>query len=88
MFDSGRLLQLNNKEEIRDWNNFYFYHIYIFFFPEPVKEPFKHGMSNSVAHEKSEVKELACGQCETKSRLLVSKLHTIFCCYRVYIIAV
>ncbi|XP_035190941.1 zinc finger B-box domain-containing protein 1 isoform X2 [Oxyura jamaicensis] len=37
---------------------------------EPVKEPFKHEMSNSVPHEKSEVKELACGQCETKSALL------------------
>ncbi|XP_075617734.1 zinc finger B-box domain-containing protein 1 isoform X2 [Balearica regulorum gibbericeps] len=37
---------------------------------EPVKEPFKHEMVNAVAHEKSEVKGIACGLCEIKSVLL------------------
>ncbi|XP_054692092.1 zinc finger B-box domain-containing protein 1 isoform X1 [Grus americana] len=37
---------------------------------EPVKEPFKHEMVNAVAHEKSEVKGIACGLCEIKSALL------------------
>ncbi|NWX68397.1 ZBBX protein, partial [Alca torda] len=36
----------------------------------PVKEPFKHEMANAVAHEKSEVKGVACGLCEIKSELL------------------
>ncbi|XP_074690709.1 zinc finger B-box domain-containing protein 1 [Strix aluco] len=34
---------------------------------EPVKEPFKHEMANAVAHEKPEVKGIACGPCEMKS---------------------
>ncbi|NWH45857.1 ZBBX protein, partial [Fregata magnificens] len=38
--------------------------------PEPVKEPFKHEMANAVAHEKSEVKGIACGLREIKSVLL------------------
>ncbi|KAM6357174.1 zinc finger B-box domain-containing protein 1 [Alca torda] len=37
---------------------------------DPVKEPFKHEMANAVAHEKSEVKGVACGLCEIKSELL------------------
>ncbi|KAM9615411.1 zinc finger B-box domain-containing protein 1 [Morphnus guianensis] len=37
---------------------------------EPVKEPFQHEMANAVAHEKSEVKGIACGLCEIKSVLL------------------
>ncbi|KAM6389084.1 zinc finger B-box domain-containing protein 1 isoform 2-T2 [Pluvialis apricaria] len=37
---------------------------------EPVTEPFNHEMANDVAHEKSEVKGLACGLCEIKSALL------------------
>ncbi|NXL90002.1 ZBBX protein, partial [Alectura lathami] len=37
---------------------------------EPVKEMFKHEMSNVVAHEKSKSKKIACGQCETKSAVL------------------
>ncbi|KAM6199093.1 zinc finger B-box domain-containing protein 1 isoform 1-T2 [Sarcoramphus papa] len=37
---------------------------------EPVKEAFEHEMANAVAHEKSEVKGIACGLCEIKSVLL------------------
>ncbi|XP_069648900.1 zinc finger B-box domain-containing protein 1 isoform X3 [Haliaeetus albicilla] len=37
---------------------------------EPAKEPFQHEMANAVAHEKSEVKGIACGLCEIKSSLL------------------
>ncbi|XP_074009963.1 zinc finger B-box domain-containing protein 1 [Numenius arquata] len=37
---------------------------------EPMKEPFKHEMANTVAHEESEVKGTACGQREIKSELL------------------
>ncbi|KAM6063961.1 zinc finger B-box domain-containing protein 1 isoform 1-T3 [Theristicus caerulescens] len=37
---------------------------------EPVKEPFKHDMANAVAHEKSEVKGIACELREIKSALL------------------
>ncbi|KAM9378603.1 zinc finger B-box domain-containing protein 1 [Phaethornis superciliosus] len=37
---------------------------------EPVKESFQHKMANSVAHEKFEVKKLACGLREIKSALL------------------
>ncbi|XP_071608840.1 zinc finger B-box domain-containing protein 1 [Heliangelus exortis] len=37
---------------------------------EPLTEPFKHEMANSVAHEKSEVKKLTCGLCEIQSALL------------------
>ncbi|XP_010005230.1 PREDICTED: zinc finger B-box domain-containing protein 1 [Chaetura pelagica] len=37
---------------------------------EPVKKPFKHEMAKAVAHEKSKVKEMACGVCEIKSALL------------------
>ncbi|KAM9274802.1 LOW QUALITY PROTEIN: zinc finger B-box domain-containing protein 1 [Cariama cristata] len=37
---------------------------------DPVKEPFKHKMANAVAHEKSEVKGMARGLCETESALL------------------
>ncbi|NXI90487.1 ZBBX protein, partial [Psophia crepitans] len=33
---------------------------------EPVIEPCKHDMANAVAHEKSEVKGIACGLCEIK----------------------
>ncbi|NXU26235.1 ZBBX protein, partial [Thalassarche chlororhynchos] len=37
---------------------------------DAVKEPCKHEMANAVAHEKSEVKGIACGLCEIKSALL------------------
>ncbi|NXC47230.1 ZBBX protein, partial [Penelope pileata] len=37
---------------------------------EPVKEQLKHGTSTYVAHEKAEVREIACGQCEAKSAVL------------------
>ncbi|XP_021251397.1 zinc finger B-box domain-containing protein 1 isoform X2 [Numida meleagris] len=38
---------------------------------EPVKEQLKHEMSNGGACEKSEVKEILCGQCEIKNAVLV-----------------
>ena len=60
----------------------------LFVFLEPVKEPFKHEMANAVAHEKPEVKGIACGPCEMKSVWLVSKWfknHSIAPEYNVYI---
>ncbi|NXW55033.1 ZBBX protein, partial [Eurystomus gularis] len=37
---------------------------------EPVKEPFKHKVGNTVAHEEPEVKGIACGLREMKGALL------------------
>ncbi|OXB82521.1 UNVERIFIED_CONTAM: hypothetical protein H355_000779 [Colinus virginianus] len=36
---------------------------------EPVKDPWKHKMTDDGAQDKPRVKEMACGQCETKNKM-------------------